>query len=539
MTHVEAASDDLLDLACHAAFPLAVTADLLYCLRENFLPSLAWHRVADVIFSGLCESVGPDLYVMSGAVRRRLLELLLARFDQQRIEDLEELMGNYITERLQIEAQQHGDRFRRTGTPVSRQRARKLGDRPHWTTLCCLQDGSVRHRIREELERINQDIGDRERLYWIDMVESYAELLGEPILWEWARNIGTGADLQVEWADWAAQYGIVLESQTVLVGTMRFANESVAVTGDPNVLYEFEFPVVQLDLYGAVVSKETGRASYFVEPLGDGVPPLELVAVMGGEFLMGSPASEAERFENEGPQHWVDVRSFFMAKYPVTQAQWKFVAGLPMVDQDLEPDPAYFKGSARPVERVSWQDAREFCARLSAWTGRDCRLPNEAEWEYACRAGTITPFHFGATINPEFVNYAGGYTYGSGLKGKDRKETTSVGSLEAANAFGLYDMHGNVWEWCEDDWHDDYEEAPIDDSAWITSTSSKSGVKILRGGSWGYGSSYCRSACRSRDVIDFRGSNLGFRVVYGPASTLYLVRATESSKNSVGVRLRV
>jgi formylglycine-generating enzyme required for sulfatase activity len=503
--------EDLLDLACHAAFPLTVTADLLYCLREIFLPTLAWHRVADVIFSGLCESVGPDIYVMSGAVRQRLLELLLAKFDRQRIEHLEELMGNYITERLQIEAQQHGDR--------SRQRARKLGDRPHWTTLCCLKDGSVRHKIREELERINQDISDRERLYWIDIVESYAELLGEPILWEWARNIGTGADLQVEWTDWAAQYGIVLESQTVLVGTIRFTDESVPVSGDPNVLYEFEFPVVQLDRYGAVVSKETGRASYFVEPLGDGVSPLELVAVRGGEFLMGSPASEEDRFDDEGPQHWADVRSFFMAKYPVTQVQWKFVAGLPMVDRELEPDPAHFKGAARPVERVSWQDAREFCARLSTWTGRDCRLPSEAEWEYACRAGTTTPFHFGATINPEFVNYRGYYTYGSGVKGEDRNETTSVGSLGAANAFGLYDMHGNVWEWCEDDWHDDYEEAPTDGSAWIASTSRHNSSKVLRGGSWNSIPRYCRSACRYRDDIDVRNYGLGFRVVYGPART--------------------
>jgi formylglycine-generating enzyme required for sulfatase activity len=511
---------DLLDLACHAAFPLAVTADLLYCLRENFLPTLAWHRVADVIFSGLCESVGPDLYVMSGAVRQRLLELLLARFNQQRIEDLEELMGNYITERLQIEAQQHGDR--------SRQRAKKLGDRPHWTTLCCLKDGSVRHKIREELERINQDISDQERLYWIDMVESYAELLGEPILWEWARNIGTGADLQLEWTDWAAQYGIVLEPQTVLVGTIRFADESVPVSVDPNVLYEFEFPVVQLDRYGALVSKETGRASYFVEPLGDGVPPLELVAVRGGSFWMGSPKDELERKSWEGPQHEVTVPAFWMGKYPVTQAQWRFVAALPEVSQTLEADPSKFKGNLHPVERVSWFDAVEFCARLSVHTKRQYRLPSEAEWEYACRARTTTPFPFGTTITTDLANYRGtdakeydwSGSYGLGPKGEYRQTTTPIDQFRTPNAFGLCDMHGNVWEWCADHWHVSYKGAPTDGSAWLDETAESGASRMVRGGSWGYSPQYCRSAFRGNHVPRGTSDNDGFRVVCVAPSTL-------------------
>ena len=152
-----------------------------------------------------------------------------------------------------------------------------------------------------------------------------------------------------------------------------------------------------------------------------------------------------------------------MGKYPVTQAQWRFVAAqLPQVNRELEIDPSRFKGDNLPVETISWLDAEEFCQRLSHHTGRLYRLPSEAEWEYACRAGTTTPFHFGETISPEFANYNGEYTYGNGEKGVYRKQTTPVGSFQVANPFGLYDIHGNVWEWCADDWHKNYQGAPSD-----------------------------------------------------------------------------
>ena len=155
-----------------------------------------------------------------------------------------------------------------------------------------------------------------------------------------------------------------------------------------------------------------------------------------------------------------------MSKYPITQEQWRSVAGLPQVKRELKLDPSRFKGDILPVEQVSWLDALEFCRRLSNQAGREYRLPSESEWEYACRAGTTTPFHYGETITTELVNYNGEYPYCDAPKGENRKKTTPVGQFPA-NAFGLYDMHGNVWEWCADDWHDSYEGAPKDGSVWI------------------------------------------------------------------------
>jgi formylglycine-generating enzyme required for sulfatase activity len=231
---------------------------------------------------------------------------------------------------------------------------------------------------------------------------------------------------------------------------------------------------------------------------------------------MGSPKEEENSMDSERPQHEVTIEPFFMGKYQVTQAQWRFVAQLPQVNRELEQDPSHFKGDNRPVEQVSWYDAVEFCDRLSQYTGRTYRLPSEAEWEYACRAGTTTPFHFGETITTDLVNYNGNYTYGNGVKGVYRKETTEVGSFGVANNFGLYDMHGNVYEWCLDDWHENYTDAPADGSAWFSSDdklSDKTGRTVLRGGSWYFDARFCRSAFRFRLSRDVRYDLYGFRVV--------------------------
>jgi formylglycine-generating enzyme required for sulfatase activity len=247
---------------------------------------------------------------------------------------------------------------------------------------------------------------------------------------------------------------------------------------------------------------------------------LEMMLIPGGTFIMGSPKEEENSIDSERPQHEVTIEPFFMGKYQVTQAQWRFVAQLPQVNRELEQDPSNFKGDNRPVERVSWYDAVEFCDRLSQYTGRTYRLPSEAEWEYACRAGTTTPFHFGETITTNLANYQGtdneeykwSGSYGSGPKGVYREETTAVGSFGVANNFGLYDMHGNVWEWCQDDWHSDYEGAPTDGSAWLSSEES-SNRKLLRGGSWFNYPANCRSAFRYDNDLDYRIGNFGFRVV--------------------------
>ena len=223
---------------------------------------------------------------------------------------------------------------------------------------------------------------------------------------------------------------------------------------------------------------------------------------------MGSPESVAQRHDDEGPQHYVNVPEFFMGKYVVTQAQWQAVMGN---------NPSEFKGASRPVERVSWNDATAFCQKLSQITGKKYSLPSESQWEYACRAGTTTPFYFGKTITSKLVNYDCDYTYADAPKGKYRKETTNVG-IFPPNAFGLYDMHGNVWEWCADEWHINYDGAPTDGSVWLDGDKDRS---PLRGGSWAYNRNYCRSAIRDLSYRrDDHVNNAGFRVVCDGGRTL-------------------
>jgi formylglycine-generating enzyme required for sulfatase activity len=264
---------------------------------------------------------------------------------------------------------------------------------------------------------------------------------------------------------------------------------------------------------GLTIHRHRQTSQYFIEDLGNGVE-LEMVAIPEGNFIMGSPADEPERRENESPQHEVTIDPFYMGKYPVTQAQWQAVAALPQINRELKVEPSYFKGKNLPVEGVSWYDTQEFCDRLSRKTGKPYRLPSEAEWEYACRAGTTTPFHFGETITSELANYDANYTYGSGVKGTYREKTTEVGSFGVANAFGLYDMHGLVWEWCADYWHDNYDGATTNGSAWIDSGSDNDNLlRLLRGGSWYDNPVVCRCAIRLNYYPGGNDLNIGFRVV--------------------------
>ncbi len=264
-------------------------------------------------------------------------------------------------------------------------------------------------------------------------------------------------------------------------------------------LKSFQFEVVTVDAKGNITNRRPGKANFFAEDLGNGVS-LEMVKIPGGKFLMGSPTTERQRYSDEGPQHTVTIQSFFIGKYAVTQQQWQSVMGN---------NPSSFKGAKRPVEQVSWNDAVEFCKRLSQKTGKTYRLPTEAEWEYACRAGTTTPFHFGETITTDLANYDGNSTYANGVKGEYRDQTTDVGKF-LPNVFGLYDMHGNIWEWCQDAWHESYKNAPADGTAWIGDNDNQD--KLLRGGSWIGGPGFCRSACRNRESRVNRDHNVGFRV---------------------------
>ena len=276
-------------------------------------------------------------------------------------------------------------------------------------------------------------------------------------------------------------------------------------------LQTFEFETVTVNDTGKIIARHLKTAQSFTEDLGASVK-LEMVRIPAGTFLMGSSPDEAERRDSEGPQHRVPVSKFFMGRYAITREQWRQVAQISKVKIALDKEPSHFKDSwQQPVEQINWHEAVEFCARLAQKTGKAWRLPSEAEWEYAARAGTITPFAFGETITPEIVNYNGDYPYGLAAKGEFRQKTIPVGSLGVANAFGLYDLHGNVWEWCEDVWHKDYNDAPKDGSAWATGGDQN--YWVLRGGSWDFYGWICRAAYRGNNGPGDRYNSYGFRVV--------------------------
>jgi eukaryotic-like serine/threonine-protein kinase len=265
-------------------------------------------------------------------------------------------------------------------------------------------------------------------------------------------------------------------------------------------LKTFQFETVTVNTQGNITNRRNEQANYFAEDLGNGVT-LDMVQIPEGTFLMGSPEGEAQRDTDESKQHQVKVPEFFMGKYEITQAQYQAIMGS---------NPSNFKGEKRPVEQVNWDEAVEFCQKLSQKTGKTYRLPSEAEWEYACRARTTTPFYFGETITTDLVNYHGDYPYGSAPKGEYLRQTTDVGKF-SPNSFGLYDMHGNVYEWCEDVYNDNYTGAPKDGSPWLTGKDNN--IKLLRGGGWISFAGLCRSALRGSNARAIRNHNVGFRVV--------------------------
>ncbi len=289
----------------------------------------------------------------------------------------------------------------------------------------------------------------------------------------------------------------------------------MSVVGVP--LAAMSFTTASVEANGSVTNQRQEQTFSFIEDFGNGIK-LSLVEIPGGTFQMGSTSSAAQEaledakrysknaksdwFAWEQPQHQVSVGAFAMGKYEVTQAQWQAIMGS---------NPSNFKGAELPVEQVSWEDAQEFCRKLSAKTGRKYRLPTEAEWEYAARAGTTTAFAFGETISPQLVNYDGNYPYKQAAKGSFQDKTVAVGSLGIANGFGLYDMHGNVWEWCEDVWHESYKSAPSDGSAWLSDGDAS--YRVIRGGSWVDSGWYCHIANRGRHASSVRHGNGGFRVV--------------------------
>jgi formylglycine-generating enzyme required for sulfatase activity len=257
----------------------------------------------------------------------------------------------------------------------------------------------------------------------------------------------------------------------------------------------------------------------FLDGTGEGP---ELVLIPTGRFQMGSPeherkiamaaGSQKSWLERETPQHWVGIEySFALGRHPVSVGEWRQFARVTGWVSQSETDwdkPGFAQSERHPVVGVSWHDAQLYLQWLIEQTGQFYRLPSEAEWEYACRAGSKSAFSFGDEISTEHANYDGHYTYNGSARGQYRGGTSAAGDF-APNPWGLYDMHGNVWEWMQDAVHDNYEGAPADGSAW--EEGGDASRRILRGGSWLYNPRYLRSALRngfssalSNDIVGFR-----------------------------------
>jgi formylglycine-generating enzyme required for sulfatase activity len=352
------------------------------------------------------------------------------------------------------------------------------------------------------------------------------------------KKSGTVSDIQVPW------------TSSSLKTVFYFTPDQLALTRSPlfpaaplksdlvraGALSPFTYSVPVLSATGASLSSLTGNANHFVEPVRGA--QLEMVEIPGARFFVGANAEEVklafaeatrdphnvdddtyQTITTEMPQHAININSFFMSRYEVTQAQYYAVMGtLP----NIAPQ---FRSPDFPVVNVSWHEANEFCARLSRLTGRPYRLPSEAEWEFAARAGSTTPFAFGATITSQVAVYNSAIPFGSAPRASIRRTMTAVGEISPANRFGLHDMHGNVWEWCADYWHGGYDGAPTDGSAWdqpeMLPADQVNGTdagpdqsRVARGGSWNSPATRTRSASRFRFFPTYRAASLGFRVVF-------------------------
>jgi formylglycine-generating enzyme required for sulfatase activity len=542
-------------------------------LREANVP---WEAEVDLLLSDLCSQVGYELYTLDTQVRAYLLAQMKGdAYWQQRQVEVAQVLITYVSHLSRIDPhrrQRELDAQRLAamtylGDESCQQVTQEIAERLKQLESADVE-GESPQSIRAELAyltRLTQELSPQleatpELVEWAALVQ---RLLRQPKAVtveevEQSYQVGdytfTPSALPIELPSATAPLAIAgfpflktltfetgqwveetdeavatdwppLETQTVQVAELYFADGSETVpetdshapaaeTGPALTAFSFEVATIARDESSREwqITRERRKAELYEEPLGE-ESTLEMVAIPGGSFVMGSPEDEPERRSREGPQHRVQVPEFFMGRYPVTQKQWAFVATLPQVQRALVPDPSHFKGAYRPVEKVRWFEAVEFCARLSAYTGREYRLPSEAEWEYACRAHTTTPFHFGDTLSPELANYRCFENYNDGATGDRIGETSQVGQFGVANAFGLSDMHGNVSEWCLDHYHDSYEGAPTDGSAWVDQNAGENKSRIRRGGSWLYYLRSCRCASRNSDTPLNSSYIFGFRII--------------------------
>jgi formylglycine-generating enzyme required for sulfatase activity len=526
-----------------AAVPIVLTPELVGYLRGQFLPRLSWVAEADLLLSELCRSVGYERYVMDAGVQTVALQELDARSPEQ-VSEISRLLVGYM---------QHLVRT----NPYLTDRQRK---HQQWAAMLCVAElrGEAIDQIAAELAHWEGATVDaenfgagRSEMAFLDQVlrEQRSRLVENSEYLRLATRVSQALgrmNTPIENIIAIIRGGGIIRGtvQSVVEGfpqlqTFEFETVTIQTTIDDleedTPLLEwrnkrFWFDTARLTIEEKkgwfrstneiVITKGKGQTIGFADRLSPTVE-FNMIAIPGGTFPMGAPKDELESLSSERSQHNVTLPEFWMGQGPVTQSQWKAVAELPQVNIKLDPDPSRSKKHNLPVEQVSWNEAVEFCDRLSIATGRDYRLPSEAQWEYACRAGTTTPFHFGETIDAELANYDAkdedSGKYGKGRSGEYRSKTTPVGTFPE-NAFGLYDIHGNVWEWCADDWYNNYEGAPTDGSVWDASNDSGSDPesdpkKVLRGGSWINDPGWCRSAYRVCLAAGTRNSHYGFRVV--------------------------
>ena len=266
----------------------------------------------------------------------------------------------------------------------------------------------------------------------------------------------------------------------------------------------------------SVPSPTFSKGDEFQDTLSNGTRGPVMIVVPAGEFLMGTPADEPERFAFEGPQHKVKISSAFaVSKFEITFSEYDNYANATGTEKPSDKGwgAKYWGRIDTPVFNINWYDAVRYTEWLSSETGHTYRLLTEAEWEYVARAGTTTRFHTGDCIDTHQANFHGGYEVPrcqqSGLY---RGRTIGVGQFPA-NAWGLHDIHGNIFEWTQDCWHDSYEEAPTDGDAWLEGDDGNCGYRILRGGSWSGRPLDLRSGYRGRNKPDFKSIFIGLRIV--------------------------
>jgi formylglycine-generating enzyme required for sulfatase activity len=577
---------DPLLLLLHASVPETLRPDILHLIQINFLAGPADPcREADVLFAPFTTCLGGDYYRIDAQVRWHALALLRSIYREEprgREARVAELLWRHLE---QLERGQRITVQTLLGDYIAVQR---------WVALAYLEPRDAARAFAQALRDLEAHSGADSIAAYAQLGGLAAALelplAGEPELLTYAKGLDALAKgdepnatrLLEALGDQPLQIGEVslkaptqwlghqvekqlqrqLEEQRKreLVEQQRQAEEVLnetepqPVAADPLEVVVPTVAAIRLQSFSTttcLLRRKSGRwqnrsgqdrwiqerrqvqVEGFLEQLGEGVA-ITMVKIPAGTFLMGSPRDETERSDVEGPLHEVKLASFFLGQTPITQAQWREVAGWQerpgeQWGRRLDLEPSYHQNKGMqgenktrflagesnidqcPVERVSWWDAMEFCNRLSQRTGRTYTLPSEAQWEYACRAGTTTPFCFGETISSELANYNGKLTYADGPKGIYRSQTTPVGMFPA-NVWGLQDMHGNVWEWCADHWHPNYHGTPIDGSPKINPDAEMDVRRLLRGGSWRNHPAICRSAYRSISRPVSRDVTFGFRV---------------------------